>query len=397
MDKDFDDILARKIRESLNNYPVDYQPGAWEEFSRNYLQKPPLLMSLWRQYAVFRIAAALLTAAFGIGALYYGLRPDRSTNAPKVTHSAAVVPSPQLPESVPPTAELTVSASTTDRRKKKEVTTRALDPSKSIVAMQQADSLCVVATAHPNSADTLATLVAVAPLPLPVADSILLPLPSEIARQSNQEKQRIMQVMPALQTIGGIATGSPEKIAVFYGAGLGADLFLHKKVALHAGLQFVQTSYQTPEKRFFVSSLQRNPLGIQAALDYAEEVHYKRIRLSLIQLPLTIKFFIRDNFFINFGGVSYIAMQGTQVENVAQNTLIGRLHNNNNRTQTAAQQMHPFRSLYISGGVRLPVNHHLTLQLEPHVNLSTGDILPDVNHTALQQVGLNMSLFYSKH
>jgi hypothetical protein len=170
------------------------------------------------------------------------------------------------------------------------------------------------------------------------------------------------------------------------------ELFLQKKVAVSTSIQFAQTTYETPEKRFRVfNSLQRDPVGTQQLVPvYADETEYSRIRLNLVQVPLTIKYFIGKKIFFNAGGVSYWAVNGTHVEKVAQNTFLGRVQNPRQSVENTVQ---PFRTIYLGGGVRMPLKG-ATLQVEPHLNLPLGDLLQDVNNTSLQWIGLNVGIYY---
>ncbi|WP_448519919.1 hypothetical protein [Rhodoflexus sp.] len=422
MNKDFDDILAKKIRESLDEYPVAYEAGAWEEFSRNYLKKPPVpIIPLWQRYT-FRIAAAVLVIVAALSSIYYSISqktpadmviaqqaPANTTEHLALPDDSDVAQASVTPLHTPLHTPLLGSSSMPPQKTDSRSADLFAKGKSNIqtVANFRANPQPQVATVQPAPTATATTMAAIEPLspidllPLVATDSLLPQMPALAEIQTEAAlrlpKTNVIKAVAGVQALSGIVMGSPEKTTSFYGAGLGLDLFIQKKIALSTNLQFVQTAYETPARTFFVSSLslQRNPLGAQSVPGYAKETHYDRVKLNLVQLPLTMKYLISDQFFVNIGGISYMATNGTRIENVAQNTLMGRLHNSGSPAPVE-NSIQPFRSLYLGGGVRLPMRNNIILQVEPNINLPLGNILQDVNHTSLQWIGLHMSLYYGR-
>ncbi|WP_250631386.1 porin family protein [Rhodoflexus caldus] len=421
MENNFDDKLAQKFRESLENYPVAYEQGAWEQFNRNHLHKSPARMATLWQHPALRIAAAVLIAAVGLSAVYYWrmLPPTASTeivsaqtvpqdnrpqSAEENTASAAVPdntlqPNAEVAQKTMPLAKHTPSVA----RQKNGASGRTLSvestpiitASKSIPQknLQSEQRQLLPSTAEP------VMLAQVDLLPLTLADSFSWQFPIlavahlPVNDLATPQTGTVIKVQPGIQILSGITDGKTvNNHAAFYGVGAGVEWFLQKKVAVSTSIQFVQTTYKTPEKRFRVfNSLQRDPIGTQQLVPvYADETEYSRIRLNLVQVPLTIKYFIGKKIFFNAGGVSYLAVNGTHVETVAQNTFLGRVQNPRQSVENSVQ---PFRTIYLGGGVRMPLKG-ATLQVEPHLNLPLGDLLQDVNNTSLQWIGLNVGIYY---
>lgn len=417
MENNFDNKLAQKFRESLENYPVAYEQGAWEQFNRNHLHKSPARMAVLWQHPALRIAAAVLIAAAGLSAAYYWrmLPPKASTeivsaqtvpqdnrpqSAEENTTLAAVPgntlqPNAEVTQKIMPLAKHTPSVA----RQKNGASGRTL-PAEStpiITALksspQQKSQQQLPSTAEP------VMLTQVDLLPLTLTDSFPWQFPMLAVAHlpandlATLQTGTVIKVQPGIQILSGITDGKTvNNHAAFYGVGAGVELFLQKKVAVSTSIQFVQTTYETPEKRFRVfNSLQRDPIGTQQLVPvYADETEYSRIRLNLVQVPLTIKYFIGKKIFFNAGGVSYWAANGTHVETVAQNTFLGRVQTPGQSVENSVQL---FRTIYLGGGVRMPLKG-ATLQVEPHLNLPLGDLLQDVNNTSLQWIGLNVGIYY---
>lgn len=430
MENNFDDKLSQKFRENLENYPVSYEQGAWEEFNRNYLHKPSVrTIALW-QHPALRIAASVLVAAVSLFAVYYW------RNLPTVASteiSAAQTP-PQ--ESQPSTAKNHATLATIPDESVQTdavIAQITVPPVKTIpsIIRQKDKELAVSATVEPVQAQmklnshlqnnlqgkqllsesgALAVvepiiLTKVDKLPLTLTDSFSWQFPVITATSlpvydlATPQPGTVIKVQPGIQALSGIAGGTGvENTAIFYGAGAGVDLFLQKKLALTTGIQLTQTTYETPERSFRVFNNLRMD-SVSAAIGtaqfvpvFADETQYSRVRLNLIQIPVTIKYLIGKNFFINAGAVSYIATNNTEVAQVAQHSFLGRVQN---PVQTVENSIQPLRTIYLGGGVRVPLRK-ATLQVEPHVSLPLGDILQDVNNTSLQWVGLNVGIYYGQ-
>lgn len=419
MENNFDDKLAQKFRESLENYPVAYEQGAWEQFNRNHLHKSPARMAALWQHPALRIAAAVLIAAAGLSAVYYWrmLPPTASTEIV----SAQTVPQDNRPQSA---EENTTPAAVPDNnlQPNAEIAHKTMPLAKHTpsVARQKngasgkmlpAESIPIIMASKSSPQQNLQSeqrqllpstaepvmLAQVDLLPLTLADSFSWQFPVLAVAHlpandlATPQTGKVIKVQPGIQILSGITDGKTvNNHAAFYGVGAGVELFLQKKIAVSTSIQFAQTTYETPEKRFRVfNSLQRDPIGTQQLVPvYADETEYSRIRLNLVQVPLTIK--IGKKVFFNAGGVSYLAVNGTHVETVAQNTFLGRVQNPRQSVENTVQ---PFRTIYLGGGMRMPLKG-ATLQVEPHLNLPLGDLLQDVNNTSLQWIGLNVGIYY---
>ncbi len=420
-DDNFDDKLAQKFRESLENYPVAYEQGAWEQFNGNHLHKSPARMAVLRQHPALRIAATILIAAVGLSAVYYWrvLPPTASTkmvsiqtvpqdnqpqNAEQNTTLAAVPdntlqPNAEVAQKTMPSAKHTPSVT----RQKNGASVRTLPTESTLIitaskSSPQQNSHSEKRQLPPSTAEPV-MLAQVDLLPLPLADSFSWQFPMlavvhlPVNNLTPSQTGTVIKVQPGIQILSGITDGKTvNNHAAFYGVGAGVELFIQKKVAVSTSIQFAQTTYQTPEKRFRVfNSLQRDPIATQQLVPvYVDETRYSRIRLNLVQIPLTIKYFIGKKIFFNAGGVSYLAVNGTHVETIAQNTFLGRVQTPKQSVENTVQ---PFRTIYLGGGVRMPLKG-ATLQVEPHLNLPLGNLLQEVNNTSLQWIGLNVGIYY---
>jgi hypothetical protein len=428
MENNFDDKLAQKIRESLENYPVAYEQQAWEQFSRNHLHKPSVRkIALWQRPAL-RIAATLLIAVAGLCAIYYWRSQQPAASADVIAAQAtpqeglssgadnrahfATIPndSAQLDvaiaqKTVPPIKDTPPIDKQSNKKSFAPTPVESVqgrtklnsNPQSLLPSEEQLAASAVVKTAEP------VTLTQVDRLPLALSDSFAWQFPVIAAAQlpvydwATTQSGTVIKIQPSIQALSGIAGGAGvENAAVFYGAGAGVDLFLHKKLALTTGIQLIQTNYETPARSFRVfNNLKMD--SVSAAIGiyrfvpvFADETQYARVRLNLIQIPVTIKYLIGKKFFLNIGGISYVATNKTQVAQVAQHSFLGRVQT---PTQAIENSIQPFRTIYLGSGMRVPLKK-ATLQVEPHLSLPLGDILQDVHNTSLQWIGLNVGIYY---
>ncbi|MCS7018395.1 MAG: hypothetical protein RMJ87_04585 [Cytophagales bacterium] len=409
MEKNFDDLLAQKFKTSLENYPVECPPHAWREFEKHYWKKQPYQLIAWWQQHTLRIAAAVLLTTTGILVWYYYAQQQQepttaitSIDVPRSAQNSADSTAVWVPTPQPPIVALNTPNSPTMPSNQKQAAVKT--HSKTTKWRAATAALQDITIPEPNQFAvaelpvTKTELVELAPtplLPLPSSDTTtrLVATQALASNSATTQPVSILKIQPGVQLCSGVITGKDATVpSVFYGAGLGIEWWIQPQIALTTNLQMVQTTYETPKKRFRVfNSMQRDPTDRQQFSPvYAEETVYGRVRLNLVQIPLTIKCLIGRRFFLNTGGVSYIAANGTYAEKIVQNTLMGRLHHPVN---SAAHTLQPFRTIYVGGGMRLPFKGAI-LHIEPHVNLPLGDLLHDVNNTSLQWVGMNLGLYY---
>jgi hypothetical protein len=423
MKNNFDDKLAKKFRDSLENYPVAYESGAWEQFEKYYLKKLPMrTIPLRQRYAVRIAVSALILLVATLGYFYYWQPNNNSPIKPFVANQPAKKPQPaaitQLP--APSNIQNIIANAPTNRKKQnkniqnfenqivktiKATSKPAKDtdnPSALNAALIESASIHPTLTNNDILTESKPVMIHQLPLlPFLIANSFNRQLAihtiaeAALFEPSNTQQATVIKLLPGMQFASGIVGGSSvESPVAFYGAGASVDLFLQKKLALAANLQLVQTAYETPQQRFRVfNNLRRDSIGtLQLVPVFAEETQYSHIRLNLIQIPLTIKYLSGKNFFLNIGGVSYIATNRTMVSKVARNSLMGQLHSPPSSVESALQ---PFRTLYLGGGIRIPLKNGI-LQAEPHVSLPLGNVLQNVNNTSLQWIGLNLGIYYGQ-
>lgn len=413
MENNFDDKLVRKFRESLENYPVNCPPEAWREFERYYLRKPPLLIALRRKYLPYVaavVAITIISALFAV--IYYQQKPTEAsavigqTVPPEEPHTAVGSPADKnAPESaskpLPELLQTEISPPKSFSKPSRKPTPESVVPIKSAADRKQAAAVLSQTSRTFSEQSKDKEMLTLAPIsPLPLIDNFPHPTvvpalqPFEPTESSGTKQAKVVKVLPGMQALAGMIKGQDvQKPVAFYGAGGGAELVLQPRLSLTASLQFVQTAYETPEKRFKVfNSVQRDPTGRQQfAPVYAEEVEYSRVRLNLIQFPLTFKYRVSKYLFFNIGSISYMSAAGSRSERVVQNTMMGRLHNS---VKTSDGTFRPFGSVYASGGVRIPLQG-VVLQAEPYFNLPLGNLVQDLPHTSLQWIGLHVGLYYN--
>ncbi|MCS6967458.1 MAG: hypothetical protein RMJ44_03445 [Cytophagales bacterium] len=425
MENNFDHLLTRKIKQTLENHHLPYQEGAWEEFSRRYLQPQAANTFFRRLRFAMPVAAMLLTCLVIAATFYYAFH---SINSGKKTNSStgknsviADFPdaSPLTAPSVPKSQHLQKRAfaqpnKSVSAQQKAYLSTTTLDkptsPSVKHAKLKQSTSLPLPAKQTVQEQNLIHSagqeiafsskieLADVLPLSPQVLAQLPRPtiLPQKLPTVEQERYANVVKVAPTISFTSGFITGKGLKnTAPFYGGGLGAELLLHDRISITANLQWFHSTYETAEKKVrTLTGFGRDPNPpFHLVPMYAEEIGYKHIRLHLLQLPLTVKYYLRPNFYLNAGSISYLTTPNMRIESITQSSVMGVVRQV--PVQHSESQLSPFGAFYLGTGFKLPFEN-ASLHIEPYAAVSFRHILPEVNKASVQWIGINATLQYGQ-
>ncbi len=421
MKDNFDDKLAKKIRENLENYPVEFDPSAWTALQKSLQGMPVAKIPFWKTLPFRMAASVVLVMSVGL-ACYLAFPSDEKNEANKLV----VPPTIQKTDSTPKienqisnkaVAKQALEANlengsennfgntlekNTALETQKPIQTEISKQQKAVFSKQmettnqKTDQIQVVALAVKNQNEQLK--VQDKTLRMEAMELVLQPnftaeldknlafekptnikaaiLPTMLGDQSNPKQEMEIRFLAGIGTSAGITFGKDvSKTSFNYGAGVHTDLLLGKKMAISSGFQFTQINYETPTKIVYID----NPFHISSLLPNNSQEISRQIaqnqhtegQWQVFQIPLTIKYFASRNLFINAGFLSYFLGGKSDYETISSDKIYGIQKNTVGTLEK--RNFQPFAIAYVGAGFQKTFSK-ITLQIEPYMSLPLQEI-----------------------
>lgn len=426
MKDNFDDKLAKKIKASLENYPVEFDPSAWADLQKTWQGVPSVSVPFWKTLP-FRVAASVSALIVTVGlACYWGFDSDVKIEATKLVpptiqnnDSSAQIENANnrlaekvldtnvengLEENSQTLAKNNLPKNTAFETQK-PIQTEISKPKKAVFLekKEKTNEVQMIALSVksneipkdlPKSQDEVVSkIVRMEAKELVLESNFLTDLDKNLAfekpenikkailpkaildAESNPKQKMEIRFLAGVGASTGVTFGKDVNGAkVNYGGGVYGDLFLGKKIAISTGLQFTQINYETPQKIKYIEnditvSLVPDPTKQQA--QEIRQIRQHEANWQVFQIPLTIKYFATRNLFFNVGAVSYYLGSNSGYETITYDRAYGMLKTG--QGNLSERNFQPFAIAYLGAGFQKTFSK-ITLQIEPYMSLPLQEI-----------------------
>ncbi len=452
MKDNFDDKLAQKIRESLENYPVEFDPSAWADLQKSLQAVPSVSVPFWKTLPFRMAASVVLVVSVGL-ACYWGLSSDEPSETTKLTASNSQK-NDSMPKIETQNANKTVAKQVLETNLEKDSANKsanklenylpkntaletqkpkqtniskqpkAVFPKQTETPNQNTNQIPVIALSvkkQDEQPKDLANIQSEVPR-MEATELVLQPnlirdlaknlafekpqnikaaiLPKTLLETQSNPKQKLeIRFLAGIGTSAGATFGkNVEGTSFNYGGGLHTDLLLGKKIAISSGFQITQISYETPlnvvyiDNPFRVSNLFPN-INSEVSRQIAQQQHTS-VQWQIFQIPLTVKYFASRNVFINAGFLSYFLGKNSNYQKITDDKIEGE--QKSKIYEPSQRNFHPFAIAYVGAGFQKTFSN-FTLQIEPYMSLPLQEIGNANGASSFSWAGLSLRAYFGSN